>query len=243
MKHNPIHHLIAGAILAALPFAVNAATLVPGGVISVPATTAAADPSLAGTVINDDTQNLLVDVLGGGSIFAIGVRLQNRVVRSAVDGTLIFAPRIEASFNNTGANFLIDRMEITGYSDFDIDATYRVDGLGDRGPTNASRSADGNIVELVFGFPLVGGTLASQPQESSYFPSLKTDATEFSLEGRIAVFATWLAPSGNESFRFDFGGVAIPVLSTTVPTVPLPASWLLLAGALGLGGIAKRRQN
>ena len=234
MKHSSIRKFAFGAVLACLPVVAVAATLSPGGMIMVPGTTVAAQPVLGGTVINDDVQTQFIDIVS--PFFAIGTDVQNRVVRSSTDGTLIFAPRILTVFNNTGANFLVDRMVLTGFGDFAVDAAYRTDGLGDRGPTNASRSADGNTMTFDYGFPLIGSNLAPNPQESSYFLSLNTAATAFTLEGRISIFARQLDHPG-ETYRFDFGNIAVPA----VAAVPLPASWLLLASALGMVGLAKRR--
>lgn len=239
MKHSSIRNFAFGAVLACLPVVAVATTLNPGDMITMTGTTLVEQPSLGGTVINDDVQTQLVDVLGGGSIFAIGTSIQNRVVRSSIDGTLIFAPRISTPFNNTGGDFLVDRMELTGFGDFAVDAAYRTDGLGDRGPTSASRSADGNVMTFDFGFPLIGGNLTLDPHESSYFLSLNTDATAFTLDGRISIFARHSNFPG-ETFRFDFGNIAVPA----VASVPVPAAaWLFGSGLLGLIGIARRKKT
>lgn len=236
MRQISIGTLVFGAVLACFPATAMAVTLAPGGSVLLPGTTAAAEPELAGTVVNDDVQQQLAKIGGEDSLLAIGTSLQNRVVRSDLDGTLIFAPRLLTTFNNTGSDFLVDRFELTGFGDFAVDANYRTDGLGDRGPNAASRSGDGDVMTFDFLFPLFGGNLVQEPQESSYFLSLNTEATAFSLDGRASIFARHLGSPG-ETFRFDFANIAVPVIAP----VPLPASWLLLLGALGITRLASRR--
>ena len=150
-------------------------------------------------------------------------------MRSDADGTLIFAPRVMTTFNNTGANFLVDSVVLYNFGNFDVDVAYRTDGLGDRGPTTATRSADGNTLTFDYGFPLVGSNLFQNPQEDSFFLSLNTEATAFTLDGHISVFARHLSQPGT-TYRFDFTNIAVPAIAP----VPLPASAVLLLSGFGL---------
>ncbi|WP_299785091.1 hypothetical protein [uncultured Marivita sp.] len=212
------------AILSAS--AVGAATLAPGDSILVTGTTAAANPELAGVVIQDtivSTPNVGVPDLP--FLFA-RFEVQNRVVRSAVDGTMVFMPRILFGANVTAGNLLVDRVEMFGLGNFAIDANYLTDAPGDRGPTTASRSADGETLDFGFGFPLVINNLFSGVREESYPIALKTDATAFENSGQISIFARAQGDDFN-TYRFDVSGIAVPV-------VPLPSPLLMLLSGLGL---------
>lgn len=237
VTHTLLRNFSVAAVLVCLPTFAAAVPLGFGDTVPLAGTTAAAEPDLAGTVRNDNVISDFIHI-GPTTIFAIGAELQNRVVESSSDGTMIFAPRLSTTFNNTGGNFLVDRLVLYNFGDFDVDVNYRTDGLGDRGPTSASRSADGNTLTFDYGFPLVGSNLFQNPQEDSYFLSLNTDATAFSLDGHISVFARHVNYPGN-TYRFDFANIAVPI----VAPVPLPASLLFLASALGIGGILRRRNT
>ncbi|MGB3553016.1 MAG: hypothetical protein WBA25_00065 [Jannaschia sp.] len=235
MKHTALKRFVLGLALAALPHLAGAVPLAAGDTVFLPGTTVAAEPGLGGTVIND---NIVSDFIGldANGFFGIGVDIQNRVVRSTLDGSLIFMPRVLTTFNNSGGNFLVDRMTLFGFGGYDVDVNYRTDGLGDRGPTSATRSGDGQDLIFDFGFPLVGSNLFQNPREDSLFLSLNTDERAFSLTGRISVFARHIDYPG-QTYRFDYGGIAVPA------PVPLPASFLLLLAALGGTGVAMRGRS
>lgn len=231
-------HIFAGILMCLSSVGATAATLVPGGSIFVTGTTVAADPALAGTVINDDIlETTPVNIPADNHLFAVDFDVQNRVARSGLDGTLIFAPRILFNFNITFAPFLIDSIELTGFGDFATDVAYRTDGLGDRGPTFGDRSIDGETLTLDFGFPLVVSNLSTGIHEESYFLSINTDATAFENTGRATIFGHSILAPG-EVFRFDYSGLAVPVLAP----VPVPASAILLLSCLGIGFGFRRRQ-
>lgn len=236
MKYTSYKSLAAGAMLACIPTLAAAVPLGFGQTVMLNGTTSAMQPELAGPIINDDVQTDFL-VVGNNNLFQIGTSLQNRVQRSAVDGTMIFGPRLSTIFNNTSGNFLVDRLELYNFGGYDVDANYRTDGVGDRGPTRASRSADGDTLTFNYDFPLVGSNLFQNPQEDSYFLSLKTNATSYSLDGRISVFARHV-DFPNQTFRFDFGNIAVPDMAP----VPVPASLVMLLSAIGLGGLWGRRK-
>ena len=217
----------------------SAATLAPGGTIPMPGTTAAANPELAGVVIQDSvvsTPNVAVPAL---PVNFARFEVQNRVVESAVDAAMVFAPRILFGSNVTAGNLLVDRVEMTGWGSFGIDAFYRTDGLGDRGPTFGSRSADGDQLTFDFGFPLVISNLFAGPQEESHFFALKTDATAYENRGRVSIFARAAGDNFN-TYRFDVGGIAVPALAP----VPLPAPLLfLISGFAALAGLRLHRSR
>lgn len=207
----------------------QAASLAPGDSILMTGTTAALSPELTGVVIQDSilTTNT-VQVPPDLSPFSVArFEVQNRVVRSDTDGTLIFAPRILFGFNTSSFDLHVTRVEMFGFGSFDIDAAYRTDGLGDRGPTSGSRSADGQLLSFSFGDPLFIGNIVQEPQEESHFFSLKTEATVFENTGRLSIFAEAVDdPVPGREYRFDVGGLAVPTV------VPLPASLPLLASVL-----------
>lgn len=206
----------------------KAVLLVAGDSVSLPGTTVEAEPQLAGTVVND---NLISDVLEfGESYLAVGLSIQNRVVVSELTGNLIFAPRILVDFNISSDSFLIDSASITGYGDFTTNVNYRTDGAGVRGPNNADRSVDGNVLGFDFLFPLFVGNLFSLPQEDSHFFSIETNATEYSLDGVMTVTGRHLDFDG-ETFTFIFNDVAVPVLPRRVNS-PAPLSLLLFASLI-----------
>ena len=122
---------------------------------------------------------------------------------------------------------------------FAIDATYRTDGPGDRGPTFGSRSGDGEELSFDVGFPLFINNLFAGPQEDSYFFALKTDATTLENTGRLSIFAEAVGdPVQGREYRFDVGGLSVP---TETSAVPLPTTFPLLATvACGLALIRRR---
>lgn len=235
MQFLNLKGVILGVTIAVSPTLSSTVPLLAGGSVALPGTTVAVEPYLAGAVVNDNVLTNFIDV-APVSIFAIGTQVQNRVVRSDADGTLIFAPRLMTTFNNTGGNFLVDNMTLFGFGDYAVDVNYRTDGSGDRGPTSANRSADGQDLSFDFGFPLVGANLFANPQEDSFFLSLNTEETAFALTGRISVFARHVNYPG-DTFRFDFGGIAVPAPAT----LSLPSTLSLVLGALGLIGALRRR--
>jgi len=208
----------------------NAATLNPGGSTIVTGTTEASSPELAGTVINDNLINgPNVEQIPGNAVFVANFDVQNRVVRSDLDGTLIFAPRILFGFNIALSPFLIDSFTLTGFAGFDTDVAYRTDGPGDRGPTFAERSLSGDALDFTFGFPLFVNNLVAGPAQESYFTSIKTNAIAFENTGRLSIFGRWQGDAPG-TVRIDYTGLAVPVPAP----VPLPASIVFLLGSFGV---------
>lgn len=233
MTPSPPKTLLAAAVALALPHAGVAAPLLPGGATLVPGTTVAADPDLAGPVLND---NMILYDLDPAPLFLAGHEIQNRVTRSAATGDLIFGPRFAQSYNGSPWDYLIDGFEITGFGSFATDVAYRTDGLGDRGPTFAERSADGDVLRFTFGFPLLLQNLVQEVQEESYFMSIVTDARAFATIGRMTVFARSEQFPG-QVVTASIGGIAVPVDAP----IPLPAPAALLLA--GLGALAALRRG
>lgn len=225
---------LALAFVVASGFA-QAATLAPGSMIFLPGTDGVTNPELDGAELQDEVLTTNVVTIPEGTLFPAFFDVQNRVVASNADGSLVFLPRILPGANATLGDLLVDRVEISGFGDFVIDAFFRVDGPGDRGPTTASRSGDGDILTFDFGFPLVIGNLVGEVREESFPIALNTEASAFANIGRLSVFARAQGDDFN-TYRFDLGGIAVP---TMVP-IPVPASvLLLLSGVLGLFGVRR----
>ena len=222
----------------------QATPLTPGDTIIVTGSTSASNPELAGVILQDSiltTNSMQVPPEANPLVNFADFDVQNRVVQSGMDGTMIFMPRILFSRNVTPYPLQVNRVEMFGFGDYAIDATYRTDGLGDSGPTFGARSADGQILSFDFGFPLVISNLFAGLQEESYFFSLKSDATEFENSGRLSIFAQAVGdPVQGREYRFDVGGIAVP---TDTPPVPLPASLPFLAIAIGALTAFRRRDS
>lgn len=233
MKYRFVKCLATAVVVAVFGnTAAMSAPLVPGDTIMMPGSTAASNPDLVGGIVQDSILTTNTQQVPPGSnplVNFADFEVQNRVMRSDADGNLIFAPRILFSRNVTPYPLLVNRVEMWGFSDFAIDASYRVDGVGDRGPTTGSRSADGQTLSFDFGFPLFVSNLFAGPQEESYFFSLKSETSSFANTGRLSIFAEAVGdPVQGTVYRFDVGGLAVP--TTTV--VPLPASMVMLIGAI-----------
>lgn len=182
-----------------------------GDTIAIGGTTTLTSPELVGSVIND---NVIQDIISpsGNNLFGVGIEVQNRVVRSHIDDSLIFMPRIIPFLNNTFGNFLIDSVVMSGFSSFMLDVNYLTDGLGDRGPNIGSRSLDGNQLSFDFLFPLVVSNRFQNPQESSYFLSINANTTAYANTGSMQIFGRHLDYAG-ETFVLNYSGIAVPVLA------------------------------
>lgn len=231
---------MSGMVLMASESA-NATLLAPGESIFLAGTTVALQPELAGTVILDDVNYAGVSPSGNGA-FQVGFDITNRVIRSNFDNSLIFSPRIESVLNNTSGNFLVDRVVVNGFTDFFLDVDYRTDGLGDRGPTTSSRSADGDQLTFDFFFPLLVSNLFANPQEDSYFFSINSNATAYTTTGSLSIFGRHLSYPG-ETFEVSYTGLAVPT-ADNVAEVSEPGSLALHLTSLAcLLGCTRSRRN
>jgi hypothetical protein len=238
--------LISVALTLAVP--AIAVPLVPGGVVFTTGDTAAANPALPGGVANDNLIAFSYDPTPATPATNIGGNIQNRVVQSNTLGTLIFATRIRDTFNIDGGTFSILGFQLEGYGSATTDVDFRLDGLGSKGFSSVSRSADGDLMTFRYADRLfVDAINPPGRQETSFFPSIVTDATEFDLTGTMTIFGEILplgavddsASNSQNIFTITVDGIAVP--KSAIPPVPIPAGGGFLIGALGLLGWLRRR--
>jgi len=208
------------ALAAAIALALGSnaqAVVLPVGTTPLSGTTVAANPQLAGTVLEDDTVAFSFAAFGG----VVSGSVQSRVVRSSVDGTLDFYWRVFNDPTSAGAitSFRIGNFYVPVY-----DADFRVDGLGDVGPDAALRFATPDI-NFLFGS---SGGSALGPGASSLFMFLDTHATSY------ARFALYDLTTADTPISDSF--------STFAP-MPEPGSFALLAGGMALLGVTRRRRR
>lgn len=208
---------------------VQAALVTPGDTVALSGTTVAASPDLAGTVIRDTLIPFQIFNTAGGLIMSGNV--QDRVVRSANTGELIFAPRLR-DFDMTLPDAWVSSMRVTGYDGFSTDIDFRTDGLGNVGPNDVSRSA-GTGDALSFRYD--PNIIWPNNGDEAYFISTFSNAVDFDLTGSITISAQ--NDPGASVFSTVLSGTAAPSI------VPVPAAvWLFGSGLLGLIGLARRKK-
>lgn len=199
----------------------DAVLLAPNSTVALPGTTVAVEPQLAGTVLEDVDQSFsFVDTTG----HTLSGVVQNRVVRSSVDGTLDFYWRIKdtSGTSASGDPGAITSFRLGGFGDFELNANWRIDGLGTVNPDQAHRFADPSFVNFLF-----GGT-GLTPTNDSVFFFLDTKATAYAKIGSYDFTGT--------------GGNGISSSYATFAPVPEPSSVVLLVGGLlAVGWIGRRR--
>jgi hypothetical protein len=187
-------------------------------------TTEAARPELGGVVLEDVLRPFTIEWNGGQSVTGT---IQDRVVQSDVDNTLIFSYRITNDATSDAPLRFVMRED---YAGFTTDVDWRSDGLGMTGPNFATRSFDGSEVSFFF-----NGQDMIDPGEDSYFFFIKTDATAYN-EGGQGVLAVTGSENNGRSFHFD-------TFQPVVAAVPLPNALLMfVTGLIGLV-MVKRRGN
>lgn len=154
--------------------------LPPGGSLSVPSTTAASEPDLAGVVIHDA---LVPFTLKSATGVVCSGNLQDRVVRSNRTKRLHFYYRIRDT-KGPGAIKLVATLSFAMPT---LRVAWRADGLGTVPPRQATRSGGtGGLVTFTFSDPPIS---CARHQESR-FVLIKTTATAFTPGGTTRILAT-----------------------------------------------------
>jgi hypothetical protein len=217
--------IILAAILALSAGTAQAATLSTGS-NTLPGTTSALEPQLAGLVVEDDLQAFSWTQAGG----TLRGTIQSRVVLSN-DNTYDFYWRVrDLAFDGSGpmqdiGNF---RIGTFGVPIAGLNGNYRTDGLGNVGPSTAFVFNGGlsDYVNFSFGPDTLG------LGEESYFMFLDTSSTRYARNALMDVANADTTSIGRLYSTFGVGGV------------PEPATWAMMIAGFGfVGGAMRRRQS
>lgn len=227
----PAAALLAGATAWADP-------LPPVGTLIGPAgTTVAAEPQLAGTVVEDVITPFSYDgwrsdsgsgetVVTHGNVTGT---VQSRVVLS-VDGTYDFYWRIHVDADS----FLpVLGFNITGFPAVTYNANWRSDGLGSVQPGEVGQGPTG----IGWGFGVFAPPSHQIYQgEESYFIFLDTQAHGYTHAGQ---FSLGSGRDSGGSMMINWGGSS-GAYATFAPAVPEPASAVLLLAGLAACGVYRK---
>lgn len=232
--------LRAGLTLAIL-FAAGAAQavpLAPGDSGFLPGTTLAEWPDLAGQDLFSGTLQVRVPHPFWPEALIASWQVRQQVLRSDTTGALLFSLQLVWQSNITPSDFLVDALWLDGWGAAATDVDYRTDLGGDRGPTFATRSADGQRLDLGFGFPLFSGNQTDDPHENAMPVVVATDAQAFANTGVFTVVGRFSDRPG-ELFVGRIEGLAVPVAAP----VPEPETWGLMALGTVVLALARRRRR
>jgi len=195
--------------------------------VSLPGTTVAAEPQLAGTIIIDEA--IPFSFSAGPGLGNISGQVQQRIVRSSVDNTLDFYWRVQNDATSASA---IGSFRLGDFVSPEYNANWRSDGLGDTAPSDATRFA--GILESFVNFDFnVHSTDPADgllPGESSYFMFLDTTAINFAKTAKFDLTNMVQNPISGQFAAYS-------------PTPVPPAVWLFGSGLLGLIGTSRRTRS
>ena len=222
MNASPLSHRLAAcsfAILVLAPVAARAVPL-PVGDTPISGTTSALRPELAGTVLEDVIQPY--GFTNNSGTLAMFGTVQNRVVRSDVDGTIDFYWRIVPEPNPLALPNVRDgeiiAFRVIGFDSYALDGDWRIDGLGNV-PPQIARNFGGGSVNFLFDPGVHVG------EESRNF-FLDTQATAYAKVGHFDLLG---ANSGSVSPVFETFA-PVPEPTTLVLMMFAAAGWCLRRG-------------
>ena len=214
------------ATLVALACSGNAAAVLvdPNSTVSLPGTTAAAEPNLAGLILLDETFNFSLQATPGSTEMITGT-VQQRVVRETNTGFLDFYWRV---YDIAGGS--LGYFRIGNFNSDTFDANFRIDGVGDVSPSSIHRFAGDKSSYVNFNFVDAAGGMSLHPGQSSNLFFLHTTATDY-----------------NYFAFFDLGSAGTYTMSQSfaaLTPVPEPETYAMLMAGLGLiGAVARRRKS
>ncbi|MFY9477080.1 MAG: PEP-CTERM sorting domain-containing protein [Aquabacterium sp.] len=186
---------------------------------TLPGTTVALRPELAGTVLED--------VITPFSFQGITGTVQNRVVREDATGTLDFIWKVDVDSVSTGTTGVVALRLINFGYDAIKDADWHIDGLGTVAPVTARLFNEAAYPLGAINF-LFDGSVDAGAQSRFFF--LRTDATSYSQ----SAFYDLLGGAGQDPS---------PTFSTFAPApVPEPQTYALALSGLIVAGLVARRR-
>lgn len=224
--------MVVQAFLAAATFALcvssaEAVLLNPGDNLALPGTTVAAEPQLAGTVLVDEI--IPFSFSAGSGLGDITGQVQQRIIRSSVDGTIDFSWRLTNDANSAGA---IGSFRVGDFVSPEYNANWRDDGLGDVGPNAAHRftGSQASSVNFLFGSDAAGAAGGLLPGKSSKFFFFDTTATNYAKTAKYDLTGTGLGPISASFAAYSPSAVPVPA-----------AGWLFGSGVVALGGFLRKQ--
>jgi hypothetical protein len=232
--------------------------------VALPGTTVAAQPHLAGTVVEDllTPFSYMLDHVTGevAQIWEVTGTVQSQVVR-AVDGTFDFYWRVLPDAEYTYWVLLghseplpstvlvsptvhLSDFHVGSFNVPEVRANWRSDGPGQAAPrTGSLESGLDPTINFQFG-EVVGGEFYTNSTLrtgiDSYFLFIDTDARAYSKSGVFSL------SSQDELYFGDargFGGRSQWYATFAPAPIPEPQTWaLMLAGLAGLAGLSRRRR-